>query len=439
MPTTQEISDLRKQSATKPSAAESFGSLISKLEQEGGVTEIAPATQQEAAVSLSAGPLTIPSTDEIEPPHGVSPKALDSWKVLKASRDSIASERDAARKELQEARAKLEQAQSTGTPNQQAVAQEEYDKLKNEVTTYQSKTSQYENDLKAEREQRQKIEAELQDKNSKLSKLSLDFDPDFQERYIVPFTNVQNKLSREVKAMTDTAQQADQVNTAIYAAIQQPNDDEFYKGLRQLKQIDPENYASYAPKVQQMRDLLIDRLSAMENHEKTAQSLRAESYKTRERTVPEVTRRLTEVMQDIETATQPLTEQLRSEPIRNFLKSQNIDQDQINSRLEKAVRDSHSTGEISKDLLYFAAQGVRHEVTTPFTAYMKSQADTLQKENAELKAQIESMRTSQGGRPMNGNGGAFQALQPPSYTPNEIRRMTSEQRNAAKTQIPVDF
>jgi hypothetical protein len=388
-----------------------------------------PTARQEPAVTPPAQQQG-QQTQEPDLPQDASPKARESWDNLKKKHSETVT---TLKKELDEARAKLNESIKTGTPTEQAVAHEEYEKLKGDYSVTQSKLSQYEIDLKLEREQREKIQQELKDKESKLARLSLDFDPDFQERYVKPFDSLQTKLAKEVKVMSDSKQVADQVNAAIYHAVQQGDDEAFYEGMRALREIDPQNYGTYAVKVQGMRDLLIDRLKAMENHEATAQQLRSESYRTRERTVPEVTRKLYEVRQDIGTAEAALEAQLTSEPFRNFLKQQNIDPDNINAQLDQAVRQAHTTGEVSKELLYFAAQGARKLQITPLVSFIKDQNEALTRERDELKAQLDSVRgSSSQGRPLNGQGGAFEPLAPPARSASEIRRMRPEDREAAK-------
>jgi hypothetical protein len=287
-PTREEISAIRKGESRPPSASTTFAGLLNKASDGGTVipdrveeTPTSPAVPSEGpfaglALDKETGAVIDPSKRP-EPAEGKDFKegspVAPFIKELKAERDNLKNELATARKEL-------EAAKQGGSQQEQAVAKEEYERLKMDFESTKTKATTYEQQIEAERTRAKDLEG-------KLAQISLDFDPDYQEKYIKPFENTQRSLFEMVDGLADDQSSADRIKGSILNALGAPSTAQFYAILKQVKDEDPSNYAMYLPQVTGMRNLLIDRITAQQNHEQTIQKLKTEGYSSRERTAPE--------------------------------------------------------------------------------------------------------------------------------------------------------
>lgn len=433
---------MRNGKAPKPDATTQFSSLLSGLKAN---QESAPPAQQqpqqsaqieqEGSFTPSEGPFAGKVLDKItgavlsQPSSGDLVEGVDFKKGSKVTEhfDKLKADANAARQEALAAKQELEELRKTGTPQEQAVAKEEYERLKSEHQSLSDQRKQYEEEL-------QKVKDQNKDLSGKLAQLNLDFDPDFQETYVKPFETIQTRLLKKINGLSENRQQADRIASIINNAVSAGDDEGFYATLRQLKDEDPDNYGGYVSDSQAIRDLLIGRIEAMRNHEKTIQGLKQQSYSTRERTVPEAFRAFEEVRQDIATQEADLEARLATSEFKNFLKSQQIDPDQIERQLRDAIRASHTSGTITKELLQYAAQGARKLQVQPLVSYSTQRAAQLEKENQELREQLNSLRGSStaGTRAGFSQGNQQEILTPP--TPAQVRRMSAADRQNAMRQ-----
>lgn len=420
-PTREEIAAIRQGKSAAPDAATQFASLLNSAqgaEKEQAVeTPTMPSTPPEgpfAGKALDSMTGAVLGADKKEPEINPDSKIAPFVRELKEDLFKTKGELAAAKKELEEAK-------KTGTPQEQAIAKEEYERLKLEAESAKTKALSYEQQIEQERNRGKELEG-------KLAQLSLDFDPDFQEKYIRPFESSQRNLYEMVDGLADNPQVADRIKGTILSALGAPNAQQFYSILKQVKEEDPDNYALYLPQVNTMRNLLVDRLTAMQNHDQTIQKLKTESYTTRERTVPEAMKALSLARQEIALREPDLERHLQSQEHLNYMKLQGIDVGKIETELHESIRKSHVQGQLDPKLLEFAAQGARKLQVQPFIEYANKRAQELEVENKQLREQLDSLRGSTTPRGHTGapGGDQRQVMTPP--TREEIRRMSGEER-----------
>jgi hypothetical protein len=420
-PTREEIADIRKGASRPPDAATQFATLLNSAQgaeaEQAAETPTTPATPSEgpfAGKVLDSMTGAVLGADKKEPEVNPESKIAPYIRELKDELYGVKGELAAAKKELEEAK-------KTGTPDEQAIAREEYERLKLEAENAKTKALTYEQQIEQERNRGKELEG-------KLAQLSLDFDPDFQEKYIKPFETSQSQLYEMVDGLADNPQVADRIKGTILSALGAPNAQQFYSILKQVKEEDPDNYALYLPEVNKMRHLLVDRLTAMQNHDQTLQKLKTESYSTRERTVPEAMKALLLARQEIALKEPDLERHLQSPEHANYMKMQGIDVGRIESELHESIRKSHLQGQLDPKLLEFAAQGARKLQVQPFIEYANKRAQELEVENKQLRDQLDSLRGSTTPRGHTGapGGDQRQVMTPPSR--EEIRRMSGEER-----------
>lgn len=432
-PTREEISAIRQGASRAPDASTQFASLLNKAS--GAEAEQVTETPT-SSTTPTEGPFAGKVLDKMTgavlgAPNGIKeePEIKPDSKIAPYIRE-LKDELYSVKGELSNAKKELEEAKKTGTPADQAIAKEEYERLKLEVESTKTKALSYEQQIEQER-------AKSKDMEGKLAQLSLDFDPDFQERYIRPFETSQNQLYEMVDGLADNPQVADRIKGTILSALGAPNAQQFYATLKQVKEEDPDNYALYLPEVNKMRHLLMDRLTAMQNHGETIQKLKTESYSTRERTVPQSMQALDLARQEIALAEPDLEAHLNSPEHANYMKMQGIDVSKIELELRESIRKSHIQGQLDPKLLQFAAQGARKMQVQPFIEYANKRAQELEIENKGLREQLEGLRGSTTPRGFTGAPGGDQRQVAIPPTREQIRRMSGEERqNAMKLNIP---
>lgn len=434
-PTREEISAIRNGKAERPDSATQFASLLNKASgAEAEQAPQAPATPNTPTEGPFAGKMLDSMTGAVVDPAN-KPEPIEGQDFKQGSQvapfiKQLKTDLEASRAEAAAAKRELEEARKTGSPSEQAVAKEEYERLKMEFESTKNKALTYEQEIEQER-------TKSKDLQGKLAQLSLDFDPDFQERYIRPFETSQNQLYEMVDGLADSPQVADRIKGTILSALGAPNAQQFYSTLKQVKEEDPDNYALYLPEVNKMRHLLMDRLTAMSNHDQTIQKLKTESYSTRERTVPQSMQALDLARQEIALSEPDLERHLQSPEHANYMKMQGIDVSKIELELRESIRKSHVQGQLDPALLKFAAEGARKRQVQPFIEYANKRAQELEVENKGLREQLDSLRGSTSPRGFTGNPGGDQRQVAPPPSRNEIRRMSGEERaERMKLNIP---